>query len=139
MRIFLSEGLVGSMPREYIGTLLSASSLRKRQSNPRLNPSNSRREIQLQSWPSCVILRRARHTFFHTFFTHGKLEKTGGEYEYRERKKTKTIKEVYQADGRRCGRVCAPSDSHHTRRPPGGEAHTQPGIEAASRESRRSC
>ena len=50
MRLFLSVGELLDMPRKTRSAFHFASGLRKRQSNPGLNPSNSRRIIQLQNF-----------------------------------------------------------------------------------------
>ena len=80
MRIFLSGGELFDMNRNKMRAFPSttSSSLCERQSKPRLNPSNSRREIQVKSCPSWVILRRARRTIFHFFPIMGNSKKAEG-------------------------------------------------------------
>ena len=136
MRVFLSGREQFDMNRNKMRTIPSTSSLRERQSKPRLNPSNSRREIQAKVDPLESFFGRHGIHFFIILPIVGNSKNPEGSVAKGKKKKYRQ-----SSDGRRCGRDCTRSDSHHTQRPRGGERHPYPGIKAARRYewSRRSC
>ena len=116
----------------------SAGTWWRRQSNPRLNPANSRREFFNQTWPACCLLRQ----FFLQSAEKNEQQKIGTEENDNTQKSSKQTPTLVFVQAKRQtvpdtgGRSRTPIGCHHTRFHR-GEGHLRSGLNVAGSDLRR--